>query len=449
MQFPEGFLWGTGTSAYQIEGAVHEDGRSPSIWDTFCRTEGKVKNGDTGDVACDHYHRYEEDLDLMARLGLKSYRFSVAWPRVLPDGSGRVNQKGLDFYKRIAEGCLQRGIRPMITLYHWDLPQVLQDKGGWANRDVVEQFAALTDVTVRALGDLVPDWITHNEPWVAGVLGYSWGVHAPGLKDEWTSLQAIHHMLLSHGRSVQAFRAVAPKESRIGIVYNMGHIYPVSESEEDRQAAWLADGLNHRWFADPVLKGSYPAEIVAYYETKHGPLTFMQPGDPEIMAQPIDFVGLNMYSCGHVGHDPAGGELPVKWYPGKEPKTAMDWEIAPESLNDLLLHVKSLYGDIPLIVTENGAAFDDVVGAGGQVEDPDRVAYLHDHIAACGRAIQAGVNLQGYFVWSLMDNFEWAEGYAKRFGIIHVDYESLKRTPKQSFWFYRDVIARNGLPSAR
>ncbi|MFZ5817948.1 MAG: GH1 family beta-glucosidase [Bacillota bacterium] len=445
MRFPKGFLWGTGTSSYQVEGAVGEDGRSPSIWDHFCRIPGKVKNGDTGDLACDHYHRWEEDLDLMAALGLGAYRFSVAWPRVLPEGNGRVNPKGLDFYKRVAEGCLKRGIRPMITLYHWDLPQVLQEKGGWANREVAEHFAEFTAVTVRALGDLVPDWITHNEPWVIGYLGYAWGTHAPGLADERTALAAIHHLLLSHGLGVQAFRAAAPKNSRIGIVFNMGPIYPLTDSPEDRAAAWRADGVNHRWFIDPVMRGAYPADTLAHFERKHGPLPFIQPGDLTVAAQPIDFLGFNIYSCGRVSHDPEAGDLQVRWHPPVGPTTAMGWEIWPDSIHDLLVRIKADYGEIPLYVTENGAAFDDRLDEQGQVADEDRIAYLRGHIASAWRAIQAGVNLQGYFVWSLLDNFEWAEGYEKRFGIVYVDYPTLRRIPKQSFYFYRDLIRANGL----
>ncbi|HEY3365579.1 MAG TPA: GH1 family beta-glucosidase [Symbiobacteriaceae bacterium] len=448
MQFPPGFLWGSATSAYQVEGAVREGGRGESIWDRFCREPGKVKDGDHGDVACDHYHRWEDDVALMADLGLSAYRFSIAWPRVLPEGSGRVNQAGLDYYRRLAEKLLARGIRPAATLYHWDLPQVLQDKGGWTNRETADRFAEFTSVTVRALGDLIPDWITHNEPWVVAFVGHTWGSHAPGIRGGWwTGLQVAHHVLLSHGMGVQAFRAAAPAGAKVGVVLNLGSTYAASDSPADVAAARRQDGFANRWFLDPVLRGAYPADMVSYYEEKFGPLSFVQPGDLATIAQPIDFLGINYYSSATVMAKPDGDYFELAFAPATRPVTALNWEVVPEGLFDLLVRIKREYGEIPLYITENGAAYNDVLGTDGKVADSERVAYLGQHFAAAARAIAAGVNLKGYYVWSLMDNFEWAEGYSKRFGIVYTDYPTLRRVPKESYYFYRDVIRRGGLDS--
>lgn len=445
MRFPDGFLWGAATAAYQIEGAVRAGGRGESIWDRFCHTPGKVKNNDTGDVACDHYGRWEDDLDLMRELGLMSYRFSIAWPRVMPAGAGAVNQAGLDFYRRLTEGLLRRGIRPMATLYHWDLPQALQDQGGWASRDTAARFAEYAGVVFRALGDLVPLWVTHNEPWVVAFLGHALGIHAPGLNDWALALKVAHHVLLSHGMAMEAFRALRRGNSQAGITLNLYSVYPASDRPEDLAAARRMDGFQNRWFLDPIFRGAYPAEMQAYYEQRWGPLDWVRPGDLRLIRAPIDFLGVNYYSAARVAGNPGSAFLELDHLPPVGPVTEMGWEIVPEGLYDLLLRLKRDYGDLPLYITENGAAFPDQVEQGA-VHDPRRVEYLHAHLAAAHRAIAAGVSLKGYYAWSLMDNFEWAEGYARRFGLVHVDFATQQRTPKRSALWYREVIRQNGLP---
>ena len=443
-KFPTGFLWGSATSSYQIEGATKEDGRGLSIWDTFCEQPGKVRNGDTGDVACDHYHRYEQDLDLLKTLDFQNYRFSVAWPRILPNGSGQVNQKGLDFYKRLVEGLLKRNIRPMVTLYHWDLPQALQDRGGWLNRDTAKYFAEYADVLFQALGPSVPQWITHNEPWVVAYVGHAWGSHAPGLQSWSKAIEVTHTLLLSHGLAVQAFRA-ANLQAQVGITLNLTQAYPATKSAEDKAAAARIDGFQNRWFLDPLLKGgAYPADMQIYYEKKYGPMDYIQAQDQKIIGTAIDFLGINYYSPAYVAANPRSSYFETEGISGHNPVTAMGWEIVPQSLYDLLVQLKQSYADIPLYVTENGAAFVDSL-VDSQINDGQRLKYLYQHIASVQRAIAAGVNLKGYFAWSLMDNFEWAEGYTKRFGLVYVDYPSQKRVPKRSALWFRDVIRQNGL----
>lgn len=444
-KFPQNFLWGTATAAYQVEGAVKEDGRGESIWDRFSHTPGKVKNGDTGDVANDHYHLYEQDLNMMQELGFQAYRFSVAWPRIFPGGAGQVNQKGLDFYRKLVEGLQKRNIKPLATLYHWDLPQMLQDQGGWTNPDTAKRFAEYADTVFRALGDQVKDWITHNEPWVVAFVGYAFGTHAPGLKDWSKALQASHYLLLSHGLATQAYRATNPKNGQIGITLNLAPMYPVSDKPDDKASAYRYDGFQNRWFLDPVLKGVYPADMIPYYEKRYGSLAYIKPEELKIINAPIDFLGINYYNPQHIASSPASSYFELSTRPGPNPVTAMDWEIAPDSLYDLLVRLKQDYGNLPLYITENGAAFNDSVGSNGEVEDGLRLQFLQLHFAAAQRAINAGVNLKGYFVWSLMDNFEWAEGYSKRFGIVYVDYATQKRTPKRSALWYREVIRQNGL----
>jgi beta-glucosidase len=445
LKFPTNFIWGTATSSYQVEGATKEDGRGPSIWDTFCQRYGKIKNGDTGDVACDHYHRYNQDLDMMKQLGLQTYRFSVAWPRILPTGSGQVNQKGLDFYKRLVEGLHQRGIRPMATLYHWDLPQALQTDGGWTNRDTAKRFAEYSQVVFQALGDQVESWITHNEPWVVAYVGNAFGSHAPGLTDWATAVQVTHTLLLSHGLAVQAFRALNLKNTQIGITLNLTQAYPVTDSAEDKAAAGRIDGFQNRWFLDPVFKGAYPADTLAYFDKKYGPLDYIKDGDSKIIASPVDFLGINYYSPSYVANNPLSGYFETDGKSGHHPVTEMGWEIVPQGLYDLLVRLKKDYGDIPLYITENGAAFKDSLDSKNQVNDGQRLQYLYQHIAAAQRAITDGVNLKGYFAWSLMDNFEWAEGYTKRFGLVYVDYKTQQRFPKRSALWYQSVIQQNGL----
>lgn len=444
MRFPSDFLWGVATASYQIEGAAKEDGRGESIWDRFSRTPGKVLNGDTGDVACDHYNRYEADVNLMAELGIKSYRFSIAWPRLFPTGSGALNVKGLDFYKRLVDRLHSRGIMPAATLYHWDLPQALQDQGGWGNRETAYRFEEYAAAVARELGDQVPYWITHNEPWCASFLSHSMGHHAPGLTDWPLGVRTSHHLLLSHGLAVRAFRQLAPVGTRVGITVNLYPVYPATDSAEDRAAARRIDGFQNRWFLDPVLKGRYPADMLEYFG-RWEPLDYIKPGDLELIGLHTDFLGINYYSRHHVKANAWSGYFQSENMPDEYPLTDMGWEIVPNSLYDLLVRLKADYGDIPLYITENGAAFPDAPGASGIVEDHDRVSFLEGHFAAAHRAIAVGVNLKGYYVWSFMDNYEWAWGYTKRFGIVHVDYETQKRTPKRSALWYRDVIGRNGL----
>jgi beta-glucosidase len=435
MTFPRDFAWGAATAAFQIEGATHADGRGESIWDRFCRTPGKVANGDTGDEACDHYHRWPDDLDLMSDLGLDGYRFSIAWPRIQPDGRGVANEKGLDFYRRLVEGLLEREITPLATLYHWDLPQELQDRGGWASREVVDRFVEYAELVFDALDDLVDSWITHNEPWVTSFLGYAYGIKAPGLSDWNTALAAAHHVLLSHGRSARAYRD-GGGAGEIGITLDLTHV------SGEPGAARRLDGHRNRWFLDAVLRGTYPMDMVELYEERVGPLDFVHDGDLHEIGAPIDFLGVNFYQPAVAR--PGDGPLAVEEVRADGPRTAMGWAVEPSSLTTLLLRLRRDYGDIPLVITENGASFEDPpVDGQAVVEDPQRVAYLRDHIAAVELAVGQGVDVRGYYVWSLLDNFEWEHGYDSRFGIVAVDFASQRRTPKRSALWYRDLIARH------
>jgi beta-glucosidase len=431
--FPPGFRFGAATAAYQIEGAVHDDGRGDSIWDTFCRIPGAIANGDTGDVACDHYHRVEQDLDLMAALGLESYRFSIAWPRVQPDGAGALNPAGVDFYRRLVEGLLERGIEPLATLYHWDLPQALQDVGGWAQRDTAQRFAEYAEHMARELGDLVGTWITHNEPWVVAFVGHVQGRFAPGVRDWPAALAVAHHLLLSHGLAVD----VLPGD--VGITLNLSPSHPAGPGDED--AARIFDGHLNRWFLDPVLRGRYPEDVRELYEQRVGPLDVVRDGDLDVIARPIDFLGVNYYFVTRVRDDPADEPLGVTMVQGRPPVTAMGWEVDPNGLHELLVRLHRDYGPLPIAITENGAAYDDPPPTNGAVDDPERVAYLQGHIGAVARAIEDGADVRRYLAWSLMDNFEWASGYSKRFGIVHVDYATQRRTVKRSGAWYRDLIA--------
>jgi beta-glucosidase len=443
LKFPQSFLWGVGTSAYQIEGAVKEDGRGESIWDKFCATPGKIYNGDSGAVACDHYHRWEQDLDLMKQLGVQTYRFSVAWPRIIPTGQGEVNQKGLDFYRRLTDGLLKRGIVPMATLYHWDLPQALEDKGGWANRDTSARFAEYAEVVFKALVDQIPMWATINEPWVTANVGYAWGTHAPGRRDATAAKKAIHYQLLAHGLAVQNFRTHSAKNSQIGIVLNTAPVYPLSSSANDAKAATQEDATRNRVYLDPVFKGSYPTDLLEIWQRETPDLSFIQSDDLKTINQPIDFLGLNYYNPVYVRGNGSGQPQSVS---GPHPHAFLDWEeIYPEALYDHLVRLKKDYNNPTIYITENGAAFVDKLDESGQVNDQERLQFLQDHFRSAHRAIQDGVNLKGYYVWSLMDNFEWAEGYRARFGIVYVDYATQKRYPKQSALWYQNVIRQNGL----
>ncbi|GAB4193171.1 MAG: GH1 family beta-glucosidase [Roseiflexaceae bacterium] len=449
--FPADFIWGVATSSYQIEGAWNEDGRSESIWDRFSHTPGKIKDGSNGDVACDHYHRWREDIALIKELGIPSYRFSIAWPRILPEGRGRVNQAGLDFYSRLVDGLLEAGIQPWVTLYHWDLPQVLQDQGGWPARATAEAFVEYADLVSRALGDRVKHWITHNEPWCASLLSYQLGEHAPGLYNWQQGLAASHHLLLSHGWAVPVLRRNSPG-AQVGITLNMSPSQPASPSAADYEFFRQHDGYMNRWFIDPLYGRHYPADMVAdYVAAGYLPpegLSFVQPGDLAAIAAPTDFLGINFYTRAVLRspHLPEEQNLPrtVALAPEAE-WTEMGWEVAPNGLYELLQHLHLTYRPKAIYITENGASYSDGPDADGRVRDTRRTAYLREHFRTAHRAIQDGVPLAGYFVWSLMDNFEWAFGYKQRFGIVWVDFETQQRIPKDSALWYRDVIAANGL----
>ncbi|MEN3539486.1 GH1 family beta-glucosidase [Microbispora sp. ZYX-F-249] len=432
------FVWGVATSAYQIEGAALEDGRLPSIWDTFCRVPGAIDGGDTGDVACDHYHRWREDVGLLERLGVDAYRFSVAWPRVVPDGAGPVNPRGLAFYDRLVDALLDAGIRPFVTLYHWDLPQALQDRGGWPERDTAQRFAEYAAVVAERLGDRVADWTTINEPLCCSWHGHLEGSMAPGVRNLEAAVRTSYHLHLGHGLAVQAVRAAARLTPSIGIVNNLSPIDPATDSEEDHAAARRLDGHVNRWWLDPVTGRGYPEDMLAVY----GVDLPIRPGDLETIATPLDYLGVNYYFRQVVTADPAG---PVPYarqleVPGAT-TTAMGWEVDAGGLERLLVRLTREYAAPRLYVTENGSAWADAVGADGMVDDPQRLAYLEDHIAACGRAIEQGAPVAGYFAWSLLDNFEWAYGYDKRFGLVHVDYATQARTLKASGRRYAEIIA--------
>jgi beta-glucosidase len=444
LQFPKDFVWGAATSSYQIEGAVHEDGRGESIWDRFSHTPGKTRGGGTGDIACDHYHRYAEDVALMADLGLKAYRFSIAWPRILPSGRGQVNEAGLDFYKRLIDLLLAKGITPYATLYHWDLPVALEDAGGWPARDTAQAFGEYAGITAAALGDVVKHWITINEPWCVSFLSYQIGAHAPGYQDWAKALPASHHTLLAHGLGVQAIRAASP-DAKVGIALNFEAAVPDTDTPADRDAARHYDGYYCRWFLDPVCNHGYPADMVADY-TSAGRLPngmdFVRPGDLAVIAEPTDFFSFNYYTRTVVAAGSRPWDYRTVLY--EAPRTEMGWEIYPEGLYRILLRLHSHYGLRNIYVAENGVSYVDPIADDGKVHDERRIDYLRQHLAACHRAIAAGVDLKGYFQWSLMDNFEWGHGYEQFFGMIDVNYETQKRTPKDSFFWYRDAIANGG-----
>ncbi|MBB6097277.1 beta-glucosidase [Deinobacterium chartae] len=428
LRFPLHFTWGVATSAYQIEGAALEDGRGPSIWDTFCHTPGKIIDGASGDVACEHYHRLEEDLDLIRSLGVSAYRFSVSWPRVQPDGSGEFNERGLAFYDRLVDGLLARGLEAHVTLYHWDLPQALQDAGGWGTRETVQHFVRYAQTVATRLGDRVRSIATLNEPWCSAVLGHETGEHAPGLRDRALSRQVAHHLLLAHGMALQAMRASGVR-AELGIVLNLNPAYAASDAPEDLRAATLFDGHFNRFYLDPLLRGHYPADIL---EDLGADAPRVQPGDLEIIRQPLDFLGINYYSRTLVS---ASGNA----RPEDAQYTDMGWEVYPDGLRDLLLRLDREYDLPPVFITENGAAYADRL-EGGRVRDPERVAYLRAHLAAVRSALEAGVKVKGYFAWSLMDNFEWAWGYTKRFGLVYVDYATQRRVVKESGEWYGSLV---------
>jgi beta-glucosidase len=431
---PQDFVWGAAGSAYQVEGAVAEDGRGESIWDRFVSVPGAIANGDTGVVACDSYHRFGEDVRLMRELGISAYRFSISWPRIMPSGRGHVNSAGLDFYDSMLDELLASGIEPYATLYHWDLPQALEDRGGWPARETVGAFAEFVEVVAARLGDRVPNWITQNEPWVVSWLGYGLGVHAPGRRSEADALAAAHHVLLGHGRAAEVLRRDAPR-ARVGVTVDLYPMYPATDSEDDVAAARLLDGTRNRWFLEPVLGLGYPTDMLEHYATI---LPRMDDGDLNTIGAPLDFLGVNYYSRNVVraGSDPARPDAVD--VDGVE-RTEMGWEVYPDGLKDLLVRLHRDY-DLPdVYITENGAAYPDA-RRNGSVADPDRISYVERHLSALTEAIADGVPVRGYFLWSLLDNFEWAFGFSRRFGIVYVDFDTLERVPKDSFAWYRDFI---------
>ncbi len=442
--FPEGFLWGCSTSAYQIEGAVAEDGRGPSVWDKFSHSFGRIANGDTGDMACDHYHRFQEDVDLMAQAGMRAYRFSIAWPRVLPQGIGAVNPKGLDFYDRLTDSLLARGIEPWPCLFHWDLPQALQDKGGWLNRDSAAWFTDYALTVAARLGDRAKSWTMLNEPSVVAIFGYGLGLHAPGVTGRTNCLTAIHHQNLAQGKALAALRAVGGgKGWRLGTVLSLQPSWPVGGLDANYPASKMWDALWNRSCLDPLFKGRYPEELEAEFAA------IAKPGDLEAIRQPLDFLGVNYYSRMHQQPDPQG--LFGTGY-GSPPegtrRTAMEWPFEPDGLAEILGELQESYGNPPVYIAENGADYVDTVGPSGRVEDGDRIAFLREHLLAARKAMDEGANVKGWLVWTLLDNFEWAEGYRRHFGLVQVDRKTMARKPKASYDWYAKVIRKNAVPTA-
>jgi beta-glucosidase len=434
--FPDGFLWGVASSAYQIEGAWNKEGKGESIWDRFSHMSGNTKNGDTGDIACDHYHRYTEDVTLMKELGVQAYRFSISWSRVLPKGKGDANRAGLNFYRRLVHELLGSGIEPWVCLYHYDLPQALQDEGGWANRNIIQYFADYAELIARELGDIVKRWVIINEPRCIAWLGHLTGIHAPGMKNLELSLKVSHNVQLAQGKAIQTLRDF-DQNFQIGTVVDLNAVHPISDDEKDREAASNLDEFWNRWYIDPLFKGEYPhlARRIGLKPNQE---------DMGLIKQPLDFLGVNYYTRLLATYDPSNSVTRAKVVPKNTPTTERGWEIYPNGLYEMLMRLRTSYGNPLLYVTENGAAFQDNVIKDDKVQDDDRIGFLRDHIAAAYRAIKDGVRLNGYFVWTIIDNFEWAEGYSKRFGLVHTNYQSLKRTPKKSFYWYKQVIGNNG-----
>jgi len=441
VSFPDDFVWGCATASYQIEGAWDEDGKSESIWDRFCHTPGHVRNNDTGDVACDHYRRYQDDVKLMGEIGLKSYRFSISWPRTYPDGKGTPNGKGIDFYNKLVDQLLASGITPFPTLYHWDLPQALQEKGGWTNRDTAKRFEEYAHNMVEKLGDRVKRWIVFNEPWVCTVMGYMYGHHAPGIREPKEALKAMHIVNLAQGMAARAMRETRLVDA-VGTAHSMSPSYPATNSEADKDAAERRFAFTNLWFLEPGQNGRYPDAYVdnENIEERLG----VEPGDMEIVKEPADFIGINLYTGGLVAHDPQNPNLGVRAVaPEQIERTDFGWEVRPDALYDVVMRIWRDY-QLPIYITENGAAYNDGPNEQGDVPDTRRVRFLERYLAQLARAIDDGADVRAYYLWSLMDNFEWAFGYDMRFGITHVDFETQKRTIKQSGYWYRDVIANGG-----
>ncbi|MBD3919875.1 beta-glucosidase [Paenibacillus sp. PR3] len=440
-KFPASFLWGTATAAYQIEGAGSEDGRTPCIWDQFAAIPGKVYEAHNGDVACDHYHRYKDDIKLIAELGFKAYRFSIAWPRIFPE-KGKLNPKGIEFYANLLKELKKYEIMPAVTIYHWDLPLWIHEEGGWTNRQTVEYFKEFASVLFEHFGEDVPMWITHNEPWCASFLSYGLGVHAPGHTDWNEATAAAHHILLSHGEAVRLYREMGYKH-QIGITLNLTYQHPATGSEEDRMAAGRADGFTNRWFLDPVFKGQYPEDMMEVFEKQNVSFDFIHEGDLALISIPCDFLGINYYTRNIVRNNPDDLFLGGESVRGTGSHTDMDWEVYPEGLYILLTRLKAEYTDLPIYITENGAAYADNEVISGTVHDDERVEYFRLHLNAVGKFIENGGDAAGYFCWSFMDNYEWSFGYSKRFGIVYVNYETQERLPKLSAYWLQDVMAAN------
>lgn len=449
LEFPPDFVWGTATSAYQIEGAPDADGKGESIWDRFAADPAHIADGTSGRIACDHYHRFPGDLDLMVSLHLRSYRFSLSWPRIVPDGTGAINAAGLDFYDRLVDAMALRGIRPFVTLFHWDLPAALQDRGGWTRRETVDAFVRYADIAARRLGDRVKDWMTHNEPWVIAFCGHLFGVHAPGLCDLPTALATAHGILVAHGRAVAAIRAACPG-ARVGLVHNLEWVEPASDRAEDVAAAARHDGAFNRWFLDPTFGRGYPDDLLGWYgaDAPRG-----EPGDHEAMAAPLDFLGVNYYTRRIIAHDargrgPGRAALATRqvFWPFVPRADFDEWEIAPEGLYRTLLRVQRDYRPPAMYVTENGTSWPDEPGPDGAIHDLLRIRYLARHAAAIRQALDDGADVRGYFAWSLLDNFEWCFGFTKRFGLVHVDYTTQRRTIKDSGRWYAQLAAEHGFP---
>ena len=440
IEFPKSMKWGAATAAYQIEGAADKGGRAPSIWDTFSHTPGNVKNGDNGDYACDSYHKYEEDVQLLKELGVDVYRFSISWPRVIPHGKGEVNPEGVAYYQRLIDSLLENGIEPMITLYHWDLPQTLQDQGGWENRDTVEAFQEYAKAMYEAFGDQVKNWITINEPWCASFLSNYLGVHAPGKQDLQAAVDVSHHLLLAHGKAVEAFREMVP-DGEIGYAPNADWLEPFSSAEEDHEACRREMQGKVEWFMDPVFKGSYPELLQSIFAENNAYLK-VEEGDMETISQPIDFMGINYYSGSIARYKEGSGLFEVEPIWVDYDKTDIGWPVYSEGFYKLLTYIHQQYGEVPIYITENGACYNHEV-ENGIVNDQPRIDYLKKHLTALHRAMKSGVPIKGYILWSLLDNFEWAEGYSKRFGAVHVNYRTFERTKKESYYWYQQTVHNN------
>ncbi|WP_102264026.1 GH1 family beta-glucosidase [Mesobacillus jeotgali] len=442
-RFSRDFIFGTATSSYQIEGAYKEDGRSLSIWDTFSRTPGNVFNMDNGDIACDHYHLYEKDIEILKTLGVDSYRFSIAWPRIFPE-QGKYNEAGMNFYKNLITRLIENGIKPAVTLYHWDLPMWAHEQGGWTNRESVNWFMEYAEKCFEELDERVEMWITHNEPWCAGFLGYHQGVHAPGHTNMEEALKAVHHILLSHGEAVSLLKGKFASSTPVGITLNLSPMYPASNSANDRLAANNADGYTNRWFLDPVLKGSYPVDMMNLFSKYVHSFDFIQEGDLEKISIECDFFGINFYNRSLVKFNAASDFLYTSAY-SDYPKTGMGWDISPVEFKDLIRRLRQEYTKLPIYITENGAAFDDQVSEDNTVHDPERQNYIEQHIRAVAELNEEDMNIAGYYQWSLLDNFEWAFGYEKRFGITYVDFETQERILKDSGYRYAEIIKERSI----